>query len=118
MTTKRLIYHEFMNQFWGGRCAYCLRKLPMKELTNDHIVPKALGGRQLMNLVPACACCNSQKGDANPKLWCTDTQKQHIKWALKAIKLKYFEFFEHRSQAVAAYNYTTSFLGSRGPRKS
>lgn len=45
-------------------CQYCGRKLPSKELTLDHIVPRSHGGKDTWeNLVTACQPCNGLKGD-------------------------------------------------------
>jgi 5-methylcytosine-specific restriction endonuclease McrA len=44
-------------------CAYCGTRLPVSELTLDHRVPLARGGKNaLPNLVVACRTCNSRKG--------------------------------------------------------
>jgi 5-methylcytosine-specific restriction endonuclease McrA len=53
--------------FWqrklqAGVCAYCGRSFPPKELTMDHVVPVARGGRSTRgNVVPACKACNNEK---------------------------------------------------------
>ena len=45
----------------GYECAYCGGS---KNLTLDHLVPRAMGGRTVWNnLVTACYPCNSEKGD-------------------------------------------------------
>jgi len=45
-----------------GICAYCGKKFPPKELTLDHIVPVARGGRSSKgNVAPACKACNNEK---------------------------------------------------------
>ena len=45
----------------GYECVYCGTD---KNLTLDHLVPRALGGRTIWNnLVTACYTCNSEKGD-------------------------------------------------------
>ena len=50
-----------------GMCAYCQRKLSLKELTCDHVVPKSKGGAFVWdNIVAACPPCNTQKGDQMP----------------------------------------------------
>ena len=47
----------------GYRCQYCRIKLPMTQLTVDHIVPRSRGGRSSWtNLVAACKPCNRKKG--------------------------------------------------------
>lgn len=48
----------------GYRCAYCHKKFPFKQLTQDHIIPLSKGGSHtLANIVPACLSCNSRKKD-------------------------------------------------------
>jgi 5-methylcytosine-specific restriction protein A len=45
-----------------GACAYCGRKVPPRELTMDHVVPIARGGRSTKgNVVAACKECNNRK---------------------------------------------------------
>jgi len=45
-------------------CQYCGTK---RELTIDHVVPRAKGGGDTwINLVTACKKCNSKKGDYTP----------------------------------------------------
>lgn len=58
------------NRVAGGICHYCQRTFPPKELTLDHIVPVARGGRSTKgNCVPACKECNNQKKDLLPLEW-------------------------------------------------
>ena len=46
------------------RCVYCGSG---KELTFDHVVPRAHGGRTMWeNVATACAPCNLRKGDRLP----------------------------------------------------
>jgi 5-methylcytosine-specific restriction endonuclease McrA len=46
----------------AGLCAYCGKKFPAQELTLDHVVPVARGGRSTRgNVVPACKACNNEK---------------------------------------------------------
>lgn len=48
----------------GSRCVYCLRRLKLKEITQDHVIPLLLNGpHTLANVVPACRPCNSRKRD-------------------------------------------------------
>ena len=45
-----------------GLCYYCERNITTKELTMDHIVPLARGGKSTKgNLVTACKECNNKK---------------------------------------------------------
>ncbi len=51
-------------------CWYCRRKVAPKDITMDHIVPLAQGGRSNRdNLVPACKSCNSKKKNMMPIEW-------------------------------------------------
>lgn len=50
-----------------GRCHYCKRSMNFggggpSHVTRDHVVPRALGGKDAGNLVAACVTCNQQKG--------------------------------------------------------
>lgn len=62
-------------QWWNaliskGICYYCGGKFHPKELTMDHIVPIARGGKSTRgNLVPACKDCNSKKKYMLPIEW-------------------------------------------------
>jgi 5-methylcytosine-specific restriction protein A len=50
-----------------GICYYCKNKFLPKELTMDHIVPLARGGKTTPgNIVPACRTCNKNKGVDTP----------------------------------------------------
>ena len=53
-----------------GRCHYCGRGTPARELTMDHIVPLVRGGRSTRgNVVPACKECNTRKKSLLPMEW-------------------------------------------------
>ena len=63
------------SQWWKRRCAkgvchYCGQPTPPKELTMDHIVPIARGGKSTKgNTVPACKACNNKKKQLLPMEW-------------------------------------------------
>jgi 5-methylcytosine-specific restriction enzyme A len=63
------------SQWWknrraSGRCRYCGQRFPPTELTMDHVVPLARGGRSTKgNVVPCCKECNSQKNYLLPLEW-------------------------------------------------
>lgn len=58
------------NRIATGICHYCKRTFPPKDLTLDHIVPLARGGRSTRgNCVPACKECNNNKKDLLPLEW-------------------------------------------------
>ena len=53
-----------------GICHYCGGKFPYRQLTMDHLVPLARGGRSSKNnLVPACKNCNNLKKSMLPLEW-------------------------------------------------
>ena len=63
------------SQWWKRRvskgiCHYCGRATPPKELTMDHIVPIARGGKSTKsNVVPCCKECNTAKKQLLPMEW-------------------------------------------------
>lgn len=63
-----------IQQLWkddGGECHYCRRAVPLRLCTQDHIIPKALGGAgALWNLVASCAKCNNDYSDDTNKCKC------------------------------------------------
>lgn len=69
------------SQWWKnilgkGVCHYCEQKFSATELTMDHLVPVARGGKSVRgNVVPACKKCNTEKKLATP-----------VELAFKAIK--------------------------------
>ena len=67
---------ELRNSPWwkrkrsAGVCYYCGRKFNPVELTMDHLVPIARGGKSVHgNLVPACKECNNKKKYLLPTEW-------------------------------------------------
>lgn len=63
------------SQWWKRRCAkgvchYCGHPTSPKELTMDHIVPIARGGRSTKgNVVASCKECNNAKKQLLPMEW-------------------------------------------------
>ncbi|GAB6096938.1 HNH endonuclease [Desulfatiferula olefinivorans] len=63
------------SQWWKRRCAkgvchYCGASVTPSELTMDHVVPLARGGRSTKgNVVPACKDCNTKKKKLLPMEW-------------------------------------------------
>jgi 5-methylcytosine-specific restriction endonuclease McrA len=50
------------------RCQYCAESFPTAELTFDHVVPVAQGGRKdWENIVTCCIPCNRRKGGRTPE---------------------------------------------------
>lgn len=47
----------------GFLCLYCGQQFSQRELTRDHVIPRALGGLDdWENVVSACLSCNQRKG--------------------------------------------------------
>lgn len=74
--TERAKARELRKSRWwqqktaSGLCYYCGKKFPYKQLTMDHLVPLARGGRSTKdNLVPSCKECNTQKQSLLPLEW-------------------------------------------------
>ncbi len=63
------------SQWWKRRlakgiCHYCGQPTPPAQLTMDHIVPLARGGKSTKgNVVPACKPCNTKKKQLLPMEW-------------------------------------------------
>ena len=54
-------------QIAAGVCHYCHKKVGAANLTLDHVVPVARGGRSTRgNCVPCCAACNASKKAYTP----------------------------------------------------
>lgn len=52
----------------GYKCQYCGKKCSMRELTYDHVLPRAQGGKTTWtNIVSACATCNGEKACRTPE---------------------------------------------------
>lgn len=65
------------NRIARGVCHYCEKSVSPKELTLDHLVPVARGGRSTKgNCVPACKDCNNRKKDLLPMEWDDYLQRQ------------------------------------------
>lgn len=48
-------------------CAYCGHKFETRELTFDHVVPRAQGGKtRWENILISCGTCNVRKGNRTP----------------------------------------------------
>ncbi len=50
------------------RCQYCGERFAPEELTFDHVIPRAAGGRtEWTNILTACVACNAAKSDQMPR---------------------------------------------------
>jgi len=53
-----------------GLCHYCGVKVAFSDITMDHLLPLARGGRSTKdNLVPSCKACNNLKKSMLPLEW-------------------------------------------------
>lgn len=60
----------WQNKIAQGICYYCGQKVERKELTMDHVVPLARGGRSSKgNIVASCKTCNTKKRTMLPLEW-------------------------------------------------
>jgi 5-methylcytosine-specific restriction enzyme A len=63
------------SQWWkrkrsAGICYYCGKTFKPADLTMDHLIPIARGGKSVHgNLVPACKDCNNKKKYLLPTEW-------------------------------------------------
>ncbi len=56
----------YMRDNWT--CQYCRQKMRTQELTFDHVLPRAQGGKtSWTNIVTACRPCNSRKDNRTPE---------------------------------------------------
>jgi 5-methylcytosine-specific restriction protein A len=71
------------SQWWKRRCDkgvcyWCEEPVKPSELTMDHVVPMARGGKSTKgNVVPCCKACNTQKKQLLPMEW--DTYIEGVK---------------------------------------
>lgn len=60
----------WQNRLAKGICHFCGGTFPPDQLTMDHLVPVARGGKSTPgNVVPACRDCNSRKKYLLPIEW-------------------------------------------------
>ncbi len=58
------------NRLAKGICHYCGKLYPPDQLTMDHLVPIARGGKSVRgNVVPSCKECNNRKKHMLPWEW-------------------------------------------------
>ncbi len=58
-------FNVFLRDHW--MCQYCGQSHKTNDLTFDHVVPRSRGGRSTWNnIVTACQCCNTKKGNWLP----------------------------------------------------
>jgi 5-methylcytosine-specific restriction endonuclease McrA len=58
------------NRLAKGICHYCGKLYPPDQLTMDHLIPIARGGKSVRgNVVPSCKDCNNRKKHMLPWEW-------------------------------------------------
>ena len=63
------------NQLGKGRCHYCGESFHPSQLSMDHKIPLARGGRSTRgNLAPCCKDCNTEKGHQRLTEWMAKRQ--------------------------------------------
>ena len=60
---REMFYHSY-----GKSCKYCRRKMTLRNMVCDHIIPLAKGGDSVVdNLQLICKSCNTRKGPLDEK---------------------------------------------------
>ena len=73
------VWRAAIKEYFNSICVYCGKSYETNELTLDHVHPKALGGDTVTkNLVPACKCCNHNKGTRHWRDWMRESFGIHI----------------------------------------
>lgn len=73
----------------GYNCQYCGAHCTAGELTFDHWVPRAEGGKTTWeNIVSACKTCNHRKGTQNRKRWVPRTKPYRPSYGELAAKAR------------------------------
>lgn len=68
------------NRLGEGKCHYCGRRCPPRQLTMDHQIPLVRGGRtSKSNCVPACPECNRLKSNLPAEEWKAMLDQIHAK---------------------------------------
>ena len=102
---KALVKEAIKSEF-NHCCAYCSSK--SKRLTLDHVVASSQGGmNSSLNLVPACAKCNSSKGSKNLTDWYTVSlpcySEERLQRILNRYSVKSRTFPPNRSKGFASF---------------
>ena len=67
-TNDSAVANEVIHSRDNYTCQYCGTKVPRKEATVDHILPRSRGGGSTWgNLCTACHKCNNKKGNKTPE---------------------------------------------------
>jgi 5-methylcytosine-specific restriction endonuclease McrA len=95
----------YMRDAWT--CQYCKEGKAVKDLTFDHVLPRAQGGKtSWTNIVTACRACNHRKEDRTPEQAGMKLMKKPIepKWLpiqmvikMKVIPEQWMTYLDDRS---------------------
>ncbi len=92
-------FNVFLRDHW--QCQYCGGNFRTNDLTFDHVVPKSRGGRSVWNnIVTACQCCNTRKGNKLPReaqMYPFQEPREPTIYELQAQGRKYPPNFLHQS---------------------
>lgn len=74
--TQRAIARDLRKTRWwqqktsSGKCYFCGKQTPFKNITMDHLLPLSRGGMSTKdNIVPCCKSCNTKKKSMLPLEW-------------------------------------------------
>lgn len=82
------------------QCQYCLEVFEHKELTLDHVIPRAEGGKTTWeNSVTACKSCNHRKGTKlwNPARAPFKPDHFHLinKWKSRPVRMRHHSWYQY-----------------------
>jgi 5-methylcytosine-specific restriction endonuclease McrA len=98
---------------YGGRCAYCGAKTPTEEITFDHVLPKARGGKSIYkNLVLADKVNIARAGRTRPDIGGRLVSVQRI-WCLSSFNRTRFRRLLLSALKVGASPLATERSGLR-----
>ena len=64
------LWRRAIKEQFDSTCIYCGKAYDLSELTIDHVHPRSRGGETInSNCVPACRCCNQDKGSEHWLTW-------------------------------------------------
>ena len=64
------LWRRAVKEQFDSTCVYCGNSYDLSQLTIDHVRPRSRGGETITsNCVPACRCCNQDKGSEDWLPW-------------------------------------------------
>lgn len=102
---------KYKNELYGkqdGKCVGCEERFPIRNLTLDHIVPRAKGGTdERRNLQLLCGVCNSLKGTRSQDDFIQELQRQGVAKP-KHVSLSQSEYDSLETQDPRTFYYIVS----------